>query len=223
MSVEYRCSSNYLTEAKKHIKMVVFDLDGTLTKIDSIWRYIHEKFGVWERAKKHKEMFFSGKINYEEWAKLDAELWKGRKLEEFIKIVNEIPLMEDALEVINYLSKKYKVIILSSGLDIIKHRFENVKIHKFVSNKLRFQNNIFTGEVEVSVKFDNKHKVLHNILAEYGYSNKNVAAIGDAINDLNMLKEAKLAISVNPKNKEIELASHLIIRGKTLKPLTKIL
>jgi len=203
--------------------MVVFDLDGTLTKIDSIWRYLHEKFGVWDKAKKHKEMFFRDQINYDEWAKLDVELWKGRKLYEFLEIVEEVPLMDGALEVLDYLSKKYIIVILSSGLDILKYRFKNVKIHRFISNKLVFKDNIFTGRVEVSIKFDNKHEVLKKILREYDYDYENVVAIGDAMNDLSLLKRAKLAISVNPKNEEIEEASHIIIKGNTIKPLMYIL
>ncbi len=223
MSILIRCNKEYLEEAKYKIKLVVFDLDGTLTMIDSVWRYIHEKFGVWDKAKKHKEMFFNRKITYEEWAKLDAELWRGRKEEEFLSIINRVPLMDHAKETLQYLTSKYKVIILSSGLDILKHRLQNSKVDKFISNTLIFKNKEFTGEIKVQVKFDNKDKILENILKEYKMGFENVAAIGDALNDVNMLKKAKLSIAINPKNKEVEEISHIIIRGKTLKPLQYIL
>jgi phosphoserine phosphatase len=35
-------------EKKKHYKLVIFDLDGTLTQERSIWEYIHKELGVSE-------------------------------------------------------------------------------------------------------------------------------------------------------------------------------
>jgi len=33
---------------KKKFKMIVFDIDGTITRHISSWRLIHEKLGLWD-------------------------------------------------------------------------------------------------------------------------------------------------------------------------------
>jgi len=59
-------------------KIVVFDIDGTVTTHISSWRYIHEKLGLWDvLAKKYQEQFLSGQISYEKFCRLDAKHWKG--------------------------------------------------------------------------------------------------------------------------------------------------
>ena len=46
------------------IKAIVFDVDGVLTEIDSVWRYIHRKLGTLEAAKVNAERYRRGEIDY---------------------------------------------------------------------------------------------------------------------------------------------------------------
>lgn len=34
------------------LKLSVFDVDGTLTRVESCWQFIHEKLGTWEKGEK---------------------------------------------------------------------------------------------------------------------------------------------------------------------------
>lgn len=49
------------------LRLVVFDVDGTLLKIRSSWQHLHEALGTWDRGKQYAEQFFQGLIGYEEW------------------------------------------------------------------------------------------------------------------------------------------------------------
>ncbi|MFW9982583.1 MAG: phosphoserine phosphatase, partial [Candidatus Thorarchaeota archaeon] len=60
------------------IKLVVFDVDGTLTKHSSIWWRIHELFETTKEGKQYYDQYFAGEITYDEWAELDAALWKDK-------------------------------------------------------------------------------------------------------------------------------------------------
>ena len=54
-------------------KLIVFDIDGTITRHISSWRYIHEKLGLWDdRAFHYQEDFLAGKISYRRFCELDA-------------------------------------------------------------------------------------------------------------------------------------------------------
>jgi len=68
------------SEVKK-LRLVVFDVNGTLTKVVSSWQFLHERLGTWDKGKQYAEQFFRGVITYEDLARLDASLWKSLKLE----------------------------------------------------------------------------------------------------------------------------------------------
>ena len=69
---------------RNDLKMVVFDVDGTLVKEHS-WQFVHKSLGTWVEGRKYREMFFDGRISYEEWALLDASLWRGLPLQQFVQ------------------------------------------------------------------------------------------------------------------------------------------
>ncbi|MHA2080816.1 MAG: hypothetical protein ACW99H_06700 [Candidatus Thorarchaeota archaeon] len=53
------------------IQLVVFDVDGTLTKHSSVWWRLHEHFGTTVEGKQYYEQYFAGEITYDQWADLD--------------------------------------------------------------------------------------------------------------------------------------------------------
>lgn len=57
--------SGEMTIQKDHrFKLVVFDLDGTLTRERSIWEYIHVRLGKWYGfAEEYQRQFLAGKIS----------------------------------------------------------------------------------------------------------------------------------------------------------------
>ena len=53
---------------------LLLDLDGTLTRVESLWKHFHESFSVWERdAEMDQERFSSGEIDYATFCRLDAQ------------------------------------------------------------------------------------------------------------------------------------------------------
>jgi len=41
----------------KKLRLVVFDVDGTLVKVESSWQHLHEQLGTWDRGRKYAERF----------------------------------------------------------------------------------------------------------------------------------------------------------------------
>ncbi len=59
-------------------RAVLFDLDGTLTETRSVWQYIHERVGTWEKgADRNFREYRRGRIGYEEFCERDAGSWGG--------------------------------------------------------------------------------------------------------------------------------------------------
>jgi len=202
--------------------MVVFDVDGVLTEIDSIWKFIHMRLGTLERAKANALDYYSGNITYEEWARRDVALWRGRTKEEIEAIVKDIPLRRGAKELISFLKLRGLIVIaLSAGLDLITKKVkEQLGLDEEFSNVLVFDDEgRVKGEVIVRVSADNKGLVLKNIRAKYGVRKDACIAVGDSEVDIPMFEEAGLSVAFSPKTEEVARRADVVIYGDLLKLL----
>ncbi|NPA47298.1 MAG: HAD-IB family phosphatase [Thermococci archaeon] len=183
----------------KETKLIALDLEGTLVKTRSSWVELHKKFGTWEEGKKYADMFFSGKISYSVWAKLDASLWKGHTRDEIMEWVNSVEYMEGAKELIEFLRKHgFKIAIISSGLMCLTRKVaRELGVDYAIANELVFdENGVITGEVKPHVDFKGKGYLLKQLKRRL--SPVLTIAVGDGFNDVSMFKQADVSIAVNP-------------------------
>ncbi len=205
-------------------KAVVFDVDGVLTEIDSIWRFIHEKLGTWNIAKKYAEMFKRGEIDYVKWAELDVSLWKDIPFHKIIEIIKEVKLRDGGKELIRFLKiKGLKTIAISAGLDVLTDYVAKILgIDKAVSNRLIISNNVLTGEVEVKVLYNNKDLVLKNVCEELGISPTETISVGDSEVDLPMMLKSGFSIAVNPTSEAVIKVAKRVLYLKDLRELIPV-
>ncbi|MHA1280085.1 MAG: HAD family hydrolase, partial [Candidatus Helarchaeota archaeon] len=211
-------------------RLVTFDLDGCLTEKDDSWAFIHRKLGVWERAKRHRKMFFNGEINYQEWADLDVGLWKGTSYLELSKIIRQIKIRPHIGTTIQELkNRKIRVIIISSGLSLFADRIKREFDFDFAiaNTPIVTAQNILTGECDVKVKYDDKHKVLREVLTknldQNGIGLKDCIAIGDGENDIPLFNEVGFSIAFNPINELVAKSADVVVIGGLLDVLSVIL
>ncbi|AMQ18325.1 HAD-IB family phosphatase [Thermococcus peptonophilus] len=181
------------------VRLIAFDLEGTLVKSVSGWVELHKKFGTWEKGKEYAEAFFSGEIDYATWARLDASLWKGHTKDEILEWVNSVEYMDGAQELIEFLKKNgFKIAILSSGLMCLAKRVsEELGVDYVYANELIFDKaGRITGEVNPVVDFQGKGAILRKLKDEL--KPELSVAVGDGYNDISMFKEADVAIAINP-------------------------
>lgn len=201
------------------LRLVVFDVDGTLIKVDSSWRFLHEKLGTWTKGKQYAELFFQGSINYNEWARLDASLWKNQSLRKVLQIVNDIPYVDGAQEVIKTLKKNdAKVALLSAGLSLLSKRAEReLNIDYSLSNELIVRNNFLTGEVRVNVSLSNKDEALNHILHAFDVKPIECCAVGDDESLIPLFKKVALGIAFNPRSKKVEKSADVVVKSQDLR------
>lgn len=191
---------------KMDFKLVIFDLDGTLTKERSIWEYIHKKVGKWYGfAERYQEQFLSGEISYERFCELDAHVWKGMRIEELLEIINTVPFYPGIEELINYLKEKgLKISIISSGISLLSNLVaERFRLDYSISNELIHKDGILTGEVKINVYFDKKGEWVEKICKKFNIKQKETIAIGDSRGDIDMFKMAGFSIAFNPSCTEL--------------------
>jgi len=203
------------------LRLVVFDVDGTLIKVDSSWRFLHEKLGTWTKGKQYAELFFQRKISYEEWAQLDASLWKNQPLRKVQQIVNEIPYVDGAQEVIKTLKKHdLKVALLSAGLSLFSERIEReLNIDYSFSNELIVRDDFLTGEVKVNVSLNNKDEALSYILHRFTVKIDECCAVGDDESLIPLFQKVALGIAFNPCSEEVEKNANVVVKNKDLRQI----
>ena len=213
-----------VSEVKK-LRLVVFDVDGTLTKVVSSWQFLHERLGTWDRGKQYAEQFFRGIITYEDWAKLDASLWRGLKLERVRQIVDSIPYTNGAQDVITALKRNgFKVVLLSAGLSLVTERVEReIGVDGSFANDLKVENGLLTGEVEVNVSVDNKDTVLLRMLKNFNLRIDECAAVGDDETMIPLFENVRLSIAFNPRSWVVEERADIVVKGDDLREVLPFL
>lgn len=204
---------------KGRFKLVVFDLDGTLTRERSIWEYIHIRLGKWYGfAEEYQNQFLAGKISYEEFCERDAQVWKGMKVEELLEIVKTVPFHPGAHELMAYLKQRgLKLSVVSSGLSILSDWVhEKYGFDYSVSNDLLQENGVLTGKVKIQVYYDKKAEWVKRILERFHVKPEEVIAIGDSIGDIDMFQLVGFSIAFNSSCEDLERIANLCIPSQNL-------
>jgi len=199
--------------------LVIFDLDGTLTQERSIWEYIHKQLGKWYGfAEEYQIQFLDGKISYERFCELDAEVWKGMRVEELLEIVKTVPFHNGADELINYLKNKgLKLSMVSSGLSILSHWVhQRYGFDYSVSNDLLHADGILTGKVKIQVYYDKKAEWVKRILNQFGVRPEEVIAIGDSVGDIDMFQMVGFSVAFNSSCQDLDRIATLCVGSQNL-------
>lgn len=200
-------------------RLVIFDLDGTLTQERSIWEYIHKRLGKWYGfAEKYQNQFLAGKISYEEFCERDAQVWKGMRVDELLEIVKTVPFHPGVDELINYLKQKgLRLSMVSSGLSVLSDWVhQKFGFDYSVSNDLLHENGILSGKVKIQVYFDKKADWVKRILKQFGVKSEEVIAIGDSSGDMDMFQMVGFSIAFNSSCRDLDQVASVCIRSQNL-------
>ena len=166
------------------IRLTIVDLDGTLIEANS-WQYLHERLGTWDLGRAHLERYRMGGMSYEEWARLDAGLWKGVALEDVERILGEIPVRVGADRLIGALKTGgIRVGIVSAGLlPLAKRLADGLGMDFCLANDLEARGGRLTGGALVSVPLESKGEVMRGVCDSFGVPARECCSIGDSIHD----------------------------------------
>lgn len=205
--------------SQRHFKLAIFDLDGTLTKERSIWEYIHKKLGRWYGfAEEYQKKFLAGEISYDRFCELDAEVWKGMKVEALSMIVQKVPFHSGVDELISHLKQKgLKLGMVSSGLSLLSNWVhQRYGFDYSVSNDLLHENGTLTGKVRIQVYYDQKAEWAEKILKQFRINPEEMIAIGDSRGDLDLFRMAGLSVAFNSSCRDLDQTANVCIQSGNL-------
>ena len=181
-----------------NIKLMVSDMDSTLISIETIDE-VARQVGLSNEVSFITEEAMQGQLDFSESFKKRLSILKGVGTESFNKVYkNKMELNPGASELVQFLkSIKIKTALVSGGINFFAEKVSDVLgIDTYRANDVEIKNEALTGKVLGAV-VDAKAKAnyIEELCNYYGLSPKQVIAIGDGANDLEMMKLAGLSVA----------------------------
>ena len=207
------------------IQLAVFDIDGTLRRVRSPWWHLHQHLGLAEKAGDFAPMFKRGEITYEEWAGLDAALWRGRSRREIAGALASNPLRDGAAELVRWFTDRaIPCAAISTGLSVFASvTADELGIGEVVCNELLFDGPTCRGEVVVNVTEHNKADVLRDVLARADAEARHAVVFGDGPADLAMFEAAGIGIAVCPIDDAVRAAADYVVEAEPVDSIIEAL
>ena len=175
-------------------RLVVFDIDDTLTRGISIWEMIYRLLGTWESVgARHLGRFVRGEIDYDEFARADAREFKGSPAGIVGAAAERLAYAPGTARVFRELRRRsIATALVSSSIgqfaDWLSVRFDVP--HVYANPLLVGPDGLLTGEIELAVPGNGKQRAMRALRRKIGVSREDVLAVGDSVLDLSMFEEA---------------------------------
>lgn len=207
----------------KDIKIIAFDLDGVLFDGPSAAFLLAQQVGLGE---KYQELFIriaKEKIPIEDSIRIGSKIWEGVQIDgKYDHLVMKIPLMKGAEETIRALKEAgYLVGCISSGVSqfFMAPLTKRLGLDFAHSNILGISNRAHSGTVEYAMGGPQKAETALRVLQERELSTKNLASIGDGMNDIDLFGVSAFSIAFNPENEDVSGAASITIHSKNLESI----
>jgi phosphoserine phosphatase len=204
--------------SRTSLRLAFFDLDGTIRRVRDPWVHLHEFLGVAEQARDLIPRWRRGEITYDEWARLDAALWRGVLRTKMMAALHENPVRRGARELVGWFtSKAIPCVGISTGLSIFhEHTAQDLGMDRVICNELHFDGDVCTGEITINVREGSKGEIMDEVLVEYGVRAEEAVAFGDGKADIPLFSKAGLGIAICPVQDQVRESAHYVVEAEPI-------
>lgn len=197
------------------MKKFVFDLDGTITKVETL-PLLAKELNLAEEMQLLTDLTLSGKIPFEKSFKLRYLVLRNIPLKTIQEIMAAVELDADIADFIR--ANKKDCAVVTGNLDCwIEPIVAKLGCESFSSTSELNEN------LPVLKKILNKGAVIRELKKTYD----KIIAVGESFNDVPMLKEADVAIAYGgvhqPVSTAISISNYVVFNGSELCRLLKML
>jgi phosphoserine phosphatase len=204
------------------IRLVAFDMDGTLVDVRSSWAAVHDYFG--ESNTEALRLFVTDQIDDVEFMRRDIELWwkhrPGITVDDLEAILDRVPLMPGAVELFRALKeRRVLTAIISGGIDLLARRIgRELGIDYVLSNGFRVESDgRLTGEGIVRVPIKGKEEVLRGVQAQLGIGPEETASVGNSDIDVGLFRRSRVGVAFLPEDAHVREHATAIVEEKDLR------
>jgi phosphoserine phosphatase len=205
-------------------KLVLLDVDGTLTTVTSIWQYLLEDRGHWRGAgEDNLARFMAGHVSYRDFCEFEAQLLAGESYADLGRTAAGVPFRQGMETLFRYLtSSGYRIALISTGLRLLTNHIERrFPVDLCVANDLAVEGDRCTGAAIIEIGHDEKGKHAERIISSFGA--EFVVAIGDSVGDIPMFGVADLSIAVGLTSPDVTAVADFHIGDSDLSAVCSLL
>lgn len=203
------------------LRLVAFDMDGTLVDVASSWRSVHEHFD--DQNEEGLRAFLENRIDDAEFVRSDIRIWWRHQPEitvfDIEQILRPVPLMPGAAELVAALrAHGIHTAIVSGGIDLLAKRIgRELGIDYVLANGFRTDaRGRLTGEGIVRVPIWGKEQVLADIQAQLGVAPSSTGAVGNSEIDVGLFRRARVGIAFRPEDAAVRSAATFVVESGDL-------
>jgi len=199
------------------MKLIFFDMDGTLVCEPSSWVTLHRHFGAdMEKAKRYREGFLQKKYSYEEWMRKDISLWMNRNptLGEVRNVLSSYTLCENIMETCESLRTSCKLFIVSSGIDMLAEIVsERLSMDGYYANGFEAKEGFLTGGGIGRVDPFKKYEIVEKVCRMHEMGKRDAVAVGEGLFDLSLFSGCGTSVAYRPVEEKVAHASDFVIQN----------
>lgn len=210
------------------LKLVAFDMDGTLVDAKSSWGAVHEHFG--DHNDEGLRLFNAGSIGDEEFLRRDIEVWWRHapkiSVDDLETILDRVPLMPGARKLLDALrNARVVTVIISGGIDVLARRVgRELGIDVVLANGFRVDpTGRLTGEGIIRVPIRDKESVLAKLQADLGIPPAETASVGNSEIDVGMFRRSAIGVAFLPEDETVRKGATHVVEEKDLARLVPLL
>jgi phosphoserine phosphatase len=204
------------------LRLVAFDMDGTLVDVASSWRVVHDHFG--DHNDEGLRRFLANEIDDEEFIRTDIRRWwthaPGLTVFDLERILASVPLMPGAPELVHELrSRGIRTAIVSGGLDLLARRIaRELGIDLALANGVRVTaDGRLTGEGIVRVPIHGKEGVLAHLQEQLGVAPEETASVGNSEIDVGLFRRSRVGVAFRPEDDDVRAAATAVVAERDLR------
>ena len=210
------------------LRLVAFDMDGTLVDAKSSWAAIHDHFG--DHNDEGLRLFNTGQIDDHEFLRRDIAVWWRHRpdltMDELEEILDRVPLMPGARPLLQALRGAHvTTAIVSGGIDVLARRVaRELGIDVALANGFRVTaEGRLTGEGIIRVPIRNKEAVVRKLQDDLGIAPEETASVGNSEIDVGMFRRSAIGVAFLPEDDLVRKGATNVVEEKDLARLIPIL